>query len=401
MRRPPAQLRQVRSPDLKIAIIDAWLFSPNYDRALVEALSELGHEVRLCSFGREAPHNLTPTDALLPYIPRLLAASCKAFLHPLVMCVLVEILQDWRPDVIHFQWTPFPLCDRWFLHALRRIAPIICTVHDIVPFNGNPVSTIQVLGAVRILREFDAIVAHTQRSVRHLTSLSRGPRRIRHIAHGLLQHGVGPGALVSKVKSTSESKLVVLFFGKLKPYKGIDVLIRAASLIPARLQSHIRLRIVGKPYMDTGALIAMAESLQVAHLIDFQFRFIADGEISALLQAASVIVLPYREVDASGVLMTALAEGRPIVATRVGAMAELLTDGQDALLVPVGDADLLASALSQVLEDRAARQRLADGARRLGASIPTWRDIGRETVALYDEVIGPQKRGRDRQEKRL
>jgi glycosyltransferase involved in cell wall biosynthesis len=153
--------------------------------------------------------------------------------------------------------------------------------------------------------------------------------------------------------------------------------------------------------MDTGALIAMAESLQVAHLIDFQFRFIADGEISALLQAASVIVLPYREVDASGVLMTALAEGRPIVATRVGAMAELLTDGQDALLVPVGDADLLASALSQVLEDRAVRQRLAEGARRLGASIPTWRDIGRETVALYDEVIGPQKRGRDRQEKRL
>jgi glycosyltransferase involved in cell wall biosynthesis len=110
-----------------------------------------------------------------------------------------------------------------------------------VPFNGNPVSTIQVLGAVRILREFDAVVAHTQRSVRHLTSLSPGPRRIRHIAHGLLQHGAGPGALVSEVESTPEGKLVVLFFGKLKPYKGLDVLIRAASLIPARLQSHIRL----------------------------------------------------------------------------------------------------------------------------------------------------------------
>jgi glycosyltransferase involved in cell wall biosynthesis len=314
------------------------------------------------------------------------------------MCILVEILQDWRPDVIHFQWTPFPLCDRWFLHALRRIAPIICTIHDIVPFNGNPISTIQVLGAVRILREFDAVVAHTQRSVQHLTSLSPGPRRIRHIAHGLLQHGTGPRALVSEVESTSEGKLVVLFFGKLKPYKGLDVLIRAASLIPARLQSHIRLRIVGKPYMDTRALIAMAESLQVTHLIDFQFRFIDDGEISALLQAASVIVLPYREVDASGVLMTALAEGRPIVATRVGAMAELLTDGQDALLVPVGDADLLASALSQVLEDRAVRQRLADGARRLGASIPTWRDIGRETVALYDEVIAPETRARQTKE---
>ena len=401
---PIANSRVNAERDLKIAVIDAWLFSPDYDWALVDALRGLGHEVRLCTSGpcshgessateALASHTLDPlTLSLLPWLSEPPAAWCKALLHPAVMRTLVRALRDWGPDVIHFQWTPFPLCDQWFLPALRRIAPIVCTVHDVVPFNGNPTSALQKVGAVDILRDFDAVVAHTRRSSQYLASLLPGSQKVCQIAHGLLHAGAVSGGPSSATDPTSGNKLVILFFGKIKPYKGLDTLIRAVSLLPARLHCRVGLRIVGKPYMDTHALKALAESLRVTHMIDFQFRFVASDQIPAMLQSASVIVLPYREVDASGVLMTALAAGRPIVATKVGAMAELLTHGQDALLVQAGDAAGLAGALTQVLEDDGIRLSLSEGARRLQASIPTWPDIGRETVALYLQVIDPTVR---------
>jgi glycosyltransferase involved in cell wall biosynthesis len=383
---------------LKICLVDPSLFTPTYDRALMEALRGLGHEVRLYSIRPSpgtalladvgvVPHfHRFPTRSPFSRLPKRLVRLCKGLGHSASMYSLSTALETWRPDVIHFQWTPVPLVDRWLLPRVHRIAPVIFTAHDILPFNGNPSSRIQNIGATKVLRRFDGVIVHTERARLRLEEIAAELPRVRRIPHGLLYAAeMEFGATVRS--HPSEGKLVILMFGKLKPYKGLDVLIRAISLMPASATSRAQVRVVGKPYMNTRALIALAESLGVAHLVDFEFRFLEDQEIAGLLKSASIVVLPYRQVEASGVLMAAVAAGRPVVATNVGGFGEILTDGQDALLVPGGDAKPLAFALQRIIQDDALRHRLGDGVRRLRTEIPTWPDIAQATHALYREVI--------------
>ena len=98
----------------------------------------------------------------------------------------------------------------------------------------------------------------------------------------------------------------------------------------------------------------------------FVERFVADAELPALFRRADLVVLPYREIDQSGVLFTALAFGRPLLLSAVGGFPEVAAAGA-AELVPPGDPGALHDALRALLADPAARERLAAGRARGGA----------------------------------
>ncbi len=362
-------------------------------------LRSVGDQVRLytCAVAqgsaldgdRDVVQNFYRLLAAPPFsrLPKAMSRWCKGLDHAASMRRLVGALAEWQPDVIHFQWTPFPIVDRWFLPRLRRIAPIICTVHDVSPFNGNPSSWIQEIGALDILKKFDAIIVHTERARIRFADLGLRMKKGCKIPHGLL-HGPTSGKETFQRPKASEPPILdILLFGKVKPYKGVDVLIRALSLLSPEDRSKCRARVVGKPYMDTAILTELASSLGVSNVIQFDFRFVEDHEIAGLFDSASVVVLPYREIDASGVLMTAVAAGRPVIATSIGGFAETLNNGSDALLVPPNDAQGLAQALRRIIHDTALRDHLAAGIRKLRDATPSWIDIGRSTHALYAQVI--------------
>jgi glycosyltransferase involved in cell wall biosynthesis len=114
-------------------------------------------------------------------------------------------------------------------------------------------------------------------------------------------------------------------------------------------------------------------------------RFVADDEIAAYFRRADLAVLPYREIDQSGVLFTALAFGTPLLLTAVGGFPELAARGAAALVAP-GDAHALAGQLRHLLADRAARERLAAGARAAASGPYSWDSIAREHLDLYREI---------------
>jgi glycosyltransferase involved in cell wall biosynthesis len=115
-------------------------------------------------------------------------------------------------------------------------------------------------------------------------------------------------------------------------------------------------------------------------------RFITDPEIPAYFRRADLVVLPYREIEQSGVLYTALAFGKPIVLSGVGGFRELAEDHGAARLVPPGDAEALAGALSELVEDRRARERLASTARDAAAGPYAWDEVAARTIELYREL---------------
>jgi glycosyltransferase involved in cell wall biosynthesis len=130
----------------------------------------------------------------------------------------------------------------------------------------------------------------------------------------------------------------------------------------------------------------------VAGTVRFVPRFITDPEIPAYFRRADVVVLPYRDVEHSGVLYTALAFAKPMLLTAVGGFPELAAEHDAARIVAPEDPAALTAALQELLADEGARERLSDAARRAAAGPYSWDAVGARTLGLYKELLGAQPR---------
>jgi glycosyltransferase involved in cell wall biosynthesis len=169
---------------------------------------------------------------------------------------------------------------------------------------------------------------------------------------------------------------VVLCFGLMRPYKGIDVLLRAWEGI-----EDAELWIAGMPRMDIAPLRAAAPPN-----VRFVPRFITDSELPAYFSRADLVVLPYREIDQSGVLFTALAFGKPLLLSDVGGFPEVAATGA-ARTVPAGDSAVLRERLRELLDDPVTRAVMAEHARQAAAGPYSWDTVARGTLDLYGLLL--------------
>ena len=374
---------------MRVAMVDPSLFTLPYDRALVSALGRAGHDVTL--FGRRpgpddngaegislAPHFYRMADSQaarrLPTSARL---GLKGIDHAASMLLLLRRLHRERPDVIHFQWLPLPLVDGRLLGLFRKVAPLVLTVHDTNPFNGDPSASLQQRGFFRSLDGFDRLIVHTAQGRERLCSAGVPANRVLVLPHGML---LDPPPYADDPMTGS---MTFLLFGKVKPYKGLDLLIEAFATLPPLLRGDARIWVVGKPYMDLAPLQALAERLGIADRLVIEPRFVGDDEVAGLFAPGTVAVFPYREIEASGVLSIALACGRPVIASNLGNFAETVTDGLQGHLVPPGDVPALAAAMAHMLSDRDFAASCSRQARALVDAVPTWDGIAALTADAY------------------
>lgn len=375
---------------LRVALIDPSLFTLPYDAALAAGLQAEGHQVVL--HGRTPGPDDNATDGAplrasfyrvadapaLARLPRALRLGIKGLDHAWSMQALVRRLRRERPDVIHFQWLPLPVVDRRFLGRLRAIAPLVLTVHDTNPFNGNPTGTLQKLGARAAFADFDRLIVHTEQGRARLLAHGEGRDRIAVMPHGLLGRASAHAAA-----DPMQGEVTFLLFGKIKPYKGADLLIEAFARLDPALRAQARLRIVGKPYMDLEPLYQLARRHGVSDRVAVEPRFVGDEEVGGIFGPGVVASFPYREIEASGVLSLAITFGRPILAARLGSFIEAVQDGEHGLLVPPEDVGALCAAMARFVEDRGFAAACAASVLALTASVPTWPEIARRTAALY------------------
>lgn len=381
---------------MKIAMVDPSLFTLPYDEALCRSLQDFGHEVTL--IGRPPrPDEPEPASDLkfepLYYtgaaraerMPEALRLAVKAADHVTSSARLISHVAALKPDVIHFQWTPFPAVDCHVLPRLRKIAPLVLTVHDTRPFNDRPSSPLQRLGAGAVYRSFDKLIVHTRSGRDRLNAQGLTRRKIACIPHGPLGGSSLPD--IQRRLPGEGEPVTVLLVGKLKPYKGADILIRAAALLPHALRDQVRFVIAGKPYIDVDNLMALAEQLGVRDQFGFDMRFLPEETLTQYLASASILVFPYREIEASGILFSALHQGRPIIASKLGSFAELLDDGLHGLLVKPEDPRALAHALARLISDPQKREEMGHAVSVLAEAIPTWDQIAGATTHLYERTV--------------
>lgn len=364
---------------MRVHVVDPSAYTPAYDHALCAALADQGADVELVTsafaYGEvPAPDGYAVRDAFyrLAFGPpgSRLRLATKLLEHVPDMARYRRAAR--AADVVHFQWLSVQSLDR---HLLPR-QPTVLTAHDLLPREPRPSQ----VGAQRELYDaVDAVVTHSEYGRRQLVEQLRvDPARVTVIHHGAFDYLAKlPGRLPRELPPVERP--VVLCFGLLRPYKGVEVLLEAWR----ELRADAELWIVGRPRMDIAPLVAAAPSG-----VRWVTRYVSDHELAGCFSVADVVALPYVEterLDFSGVLATALAFGRPSVISDVGGFSEVADVGA-ARLVPPGDPTTLAAVLSELLSDASARERLAEGARLAAAGPYSWREAARRTLALYGEL---------------
>jgi glycosyltransferase involved in cell wall biosynthesis len=367
---------------MRVHIVDPSAYTPPYDHALAAALARAGAEVELIT-SRFAYGSVPEADGYLLrelFYRRAggepgsrLRLAAKLALHVPDMLRYREHARG--ADVVHFQWLTVQQLD---VKLLPRGRPLVLTAHDVLPREPR-------LGQARAQRRLydavDAVVVHSDRGrARLVDGVEVDPAKVNVIHHGAFEHLTrlrGQGQLPQELRAVPGP--VVLFFGLLRPYKGVDVLLDAWSGIEGA-----ELWIVGRPRMPIDTLRAAAPAG-----VRFVPRFVSDAEAAALFRRADVVVLPYKRTerfDQSGVLFTALAFGRPSVVTDIGGFAEVAATGA-ARLVPPDDPRALHDALAALLADGGARARLELAARAAAAGPYSWHEAARRTLKLYRSLL--------------
>ncbi len=370
---------------MKVQLVDPSAFTPPYDRALAAALARAGAEVELLTsrflYGPVPPaegYRVQECFYRRTAERGLHARGRRAFKLAEHLPDMLRLRRRADADVLHYQWLTVPAVDAFLLPPSR---PRVMTAHYILP---PAPSRRQVATARRVFGRMDAVVAHSEHgAVRLRDEVGIDPDRLRVIPHGAFDYLTRlPEERPLPAELEGAEAPVILFFGLLRPYKGLDTLLEAFRRVEGA-----ELWIVGNPRMEVEPLRRLAA--EAPGRVRFLTRFVEDAEIPAVFRRADLVVLPYRDAEHSGVLYTALAFAKPLVLSAVGGFPELAETGA-ARLVPPEDPAALATTLTELTGDEAARAELAElaeAAERAARGPYSWDEAARRTLALYRELL--------------
>jgi glycosyltransferase involved in cell wall biosynthesis len=299
----------------------------------------------------------------------------------ILIAKLLARIKAWRPDIVHFLGEN----NIWLnlLPPLIGHVPVVVTVHDIEYHPGDSESRrVPRVFIDGFIRQADAVIVHGE-SLR-AAALAKLPVRSRPVfvfPHPPTTYYARLAAC-EKMARTKDGFFRALFFGRIYEYKGLKYLLEAAHLALPRLPS---LCVVvagrGDDLAKGGLTVPATENF------DLRNRFIPDLELAQLLTDADVVVLPYIEASQSGVLMTALAFGLPVIATDVGEMADVVRTTGAGRIIPARDSAALAEALVEVGANEPLQQALAEKATNALQGIYSRRALAARAKDIYEAIF--------------
>ena len=182
-------------------------------------------------------------------------------------------------------------------------------------------------------------------------------------------------------ENPSVNKNTLLFFGRIWGYKGLDYLIQAEPLITQAIPD-IRIIIAG----HGESFEKYRKNMVNPDRFEVHNHFIPNDEVAEYFQRASIVVLPYVEASQSGVVAIAYAFGKPVIATNVGGLPDMVLDGKTGLLVPPADPYSLAQAIIKLLKEPTLCQKMGINAREFGRTDLSWDVIAKKTLKVYQKT---------------
>lgn len=351
-----------------------------YAANLAMALAET-HEVLLVLSARNAGRQLLPVSwqRLRERLTLKVVPHHYAPLQPWIGWRCARLVRDFAPDVVHLQEHP----SRAPALAVERLGgalPVVVTVHDPQPHSGADAAAAEAFERqYRSLRgAADALIVHGEPMVRALGKLlPDGAARVHSVPHGALRFGS-----LSSDDFPPAPNGPLIFFGRMNRYKGLDLLLDANDLWLAQGDA--------PPLIVAGAgpeIARLRMRLRAAPNIELHGRRLSQAALAGLLRRASAAILPYRDATQSGAAASCFGAGRPVIATAVGSLPEVIRDGENGLLVPPDDAVALARAGQRLRRDAGLHAHLTQGARRTAERALSWDEIARATTEVYSAAV--------------
>lgn len=390
---------------LHVLQIDPNANTPPYNRGLCGALAAAGCDVSLVTsrFLYESlprPAGFTVDERFFHVVGSGLSRrlglakragirqGLKAAEYPLDWALLLAKMAAHRPDVAHVQWAFHPPLDLTIWRAVKRLGvPLVYTVHNLVPHDALP-GDAERYG--RLYRAADASIVHSERSAAALRESWGVPaERIAVVPAGPLmtdQPQMERAAARRQLGLPLDARLF-LFAGLIEPYKGLHDLISAFGSVAARFRD-AHLVIAGKPNESFAPYQRLLDLLSLGGQTTLDLDFLLESRLAAYLCAADVVVLPYRAVTSSGMLMAARRFGCAVIATDVGDLSEAIADGENGLLVPPASAPDLARAMERLYLDPLLATQLGLASQGIAFGPHGYEEVARRTVAVYRRVMG-------------
>jgi len=256
-------------------------------------------------------------------------------------------------DVIHIQGAGTPLLDQLFLKPLAKQLPLVLTVHDIKSHYERFVSKDSFLK--RSLQIPHRLIVHYEQGKRQLVdNWGLCSDHIDVIPHGIMpMHNPPECSDARKKLNLPRDRRILLFFGGIRPNKGLDILLEALEIV--RLYDPgILLVVAGNLHrgMSFEPYTNIIKRLNLSQHVQTFVHFIAEENVDYFFAASDLVVLPYLKFEAqSGVLLRAYAHKKPVVVSNVGAMGNLVSSDKVGLVIKPGDPESLAEAIISVLDN--------------------------------------------------
>ena len=380
----------------------------HYVHNLASALAGRGHDVHLVTAvahdldGKARPSGFSVSNILgrathraaRSSVPALALAAVRKVEALVDAFVVTRLVRRVRPNVVHLHCTnQIALA---YVILLRSIgAPVVVTAHVVT---AHERTRVQDWVQRWIHRLSPLIIAHSEFDrARLIDEYAVAPDRAIVVPHGEYGFFARGSETVDRLAARRNLGVgaedeVALFFGYIREYKGLDVLLESWPAVAAA-RPRARLVVAGDPVrLEPGRrheLQSAAARVGAIH----RFAYVPFEDVSRYFAAADLLVLPYRHVSQSGVLFLALALGLPVIATRVGGLPEVIRDGESALLVSPESPAELATAVTRALADPELRARLAAGGRAVAAQY-AWPGIAARTEAAFASIVrGQHHRG--------
>jgi len=297
-------------------------------------------------------------------------------------------------SVVHFQWLKDRRADLRFMKMLRLLGfKIVYTVHDVLPHDEYTRENRRFYQEV--YQYPHKLIVHCENNRREMLDLFRlDPAKICVIPHGCPTasfdvDATSPTAARRRL-GIPDGAQVVLFFGLIKRYKGLEYLLEAFEMIKRRCNKAVLL-IAGRvaPW-DTDShrhYSALLQKYANCEHVRVRNEYIPHDQAGDYFSAADLIVLPYVTASQSGVLLSAYAAGKAVVVTDTGGLSEIVQHGRTGFVVPPKDAKAIAEASITILNDPDHGRRFGAQARMLAETSYSWSAIGATTANLYLSLV--------------
>lgn len=346
---------------MKICIIGpTWPFRggiAHYTTLLVKHLREAHHQVRFISYLKQYPKWLYPGNTAMDPSPdsSVLKIDSDRILTPLnpwTWWKAYQIIKDEQPDLLILQWwTPFFSPMLFMLtRLLRRNTNIrvVFLLHHLIPPDGGVFDWYL---ARRILWRGNGFIVMSEEDFALLRRALPWARikGTTHPPYDVFTREPLPKEAARAQLNLKPDDNVVLFFGFVRRYKGLKYLIEAMAKV--RKEMPAKLLVVGEFWEDERPYRDQVRQLGLGDSVIFHNGYVPNDQMALYFSAADVVALPYLEATQSGIAQLAVGFERPMIATAVGGMTEVIHDGENGLLVPPGDSAALAQAVLKFYRD--------------------------------------------------